>query len=279
MVIRCWGSRGSIPVSGKAFDKYGGDTTCMEVRSRGGRILIIDAGSGIRRLGRQLVDEKRLDLDLIFTHAHWDHLMGFPFFRPLYLKKARLRIHGCPFAERFVRNALAKVMSPPNFPVRMSDLKASIRFEPQCPDRFEIDTIRIEPIRLSHPNGGNGYRLTEDGKVFVFITDNELGYTHKGGHPLRAYAAFARGADLLVHDAEYTDEAYPAYRTWGHSTWQSALELAARAGVKRLGLFHHNQDRTDRELDGIVKACRQAAREKGARLNVFAVRQDMTIEL
>jgi len=279
MYIKCWGSRGSIPVSGEEYNIYGGDTTCIEIRTKGDRIIIIDAGSGIRRLGNQLMEEGRYDFDIIFTHAHWDHLLGFPFFRPLYAKKAELRIHGCPFAEQFVDSILGKVMSSPNFPVDFSDVQASIQYHAACPEMFMVDSVCVEPIAISHPNQGNGYRFTEDGKSFVFITDNELGHVHGGGLPLDAYVEFSKGADLLFHDAEYTDEEYARYKGWGHSTWQCALDLAVRAEVRQLGLFHHNQDRTDREIDGIVDACRKAADRRSARLEIFAVRRDMTFNL
>jgi phosphoribosyl 1,2-cyclic phosphodiesterase len=279
MYIKCWGSRGSIPVSGEEYNVYGGDTTCMEIRTKDDRVIIIDAGSGIRRLGKQLVEEGRHDFDIIFTHAHWDHLLGFPFFRPLHMRKADLRIHGCPFAEQFVDGMLGKVMSSPNFPVDFSDVNASIQYEQGCPEMFLIGSMRVEPIAISHPNQGNGYKFTEGGKVFVFITDNELGHIHGGGLPFEAYVAFSKGADLLIHDAEYTDAEYKKYKGWGHSTWQSALELAIRAEVRQFGLFHHNQDRTDREIDTIVDACRKAAARWGARLEIFAVKRDMTFNL
>ncbi|HOD35712.1 MAG TPA: MBL fold metallo-hydrolase [Syntrophales bacterium] len=279
MYIKCWGSRGSIPVSGEEFNIYGGDTTCIEIRTKGDRVIIIDAGSGIRRLGNQLIKEGRYSYDILFTHAHWDHLLGFPFFRPLYVKKAELRIHSCFFAEQFVDSILGRVMSSPNFPVDFSDVQASIQYHAPCPEMFMVDSMRVEPIAISHPNQGNGYRFTEDGKRFVFITDNELGHIHGGGLPPEAYVEFSKGADLLMHDAEYTEEEYATYKGWGHSTWQSALELAVRAEVRKLGLFHHNQDRTDKEIDEIVDSCRKAASARGARMEIFAVRRDMTFNL
>lgn len=279
MYIRCWGSRGSIPVSGQEYNVYGGDTTCMEIRTKDDRVIIIDAGSGIRRLGKRMVEENRHEFDVIFTHAHWDHLLGFPFFRPLYMSKTLIRIHGCPYAEQFIDNILGKIMSSPNFPVDFSDVKASVQYEQGCPGMFEVGSVRVEPIAISHPNQGNGYKFTEGGKVFVFITDNELGHIHDGGLPPEAYAGFSKGADLLIHDAEFTDAEYEKYKGWGHSTWQCALDLAIRAEVRKLGLFHHNQDRTDGEIDRIVGDCRKAAAGRGARMEIFAVRRDMTFNL
>jgi len=163
MYIKCWGSRGSIPISGKEFIKYGGDTTSIEIRTKDDQIIIVDAGTGIRRLGNQLIAEGRYSYDIIFTHAHWDHLMGFPFFKPLYLDQTVMRFQGCPYAQKFVESMLNKVMSPPNFPVRYDQIKAHVSYTPECPEHIEIGAVTIIPINLSHPNGGNGYKFIENG--------------------------------------------------------------------------------------------------------------------
>jgi len=271
MYIKCWGSRGSIPVSGKEYLKYGGDTTCLEIRSESGDIIIVDAGTGIRRLGNLLMAEKCFQYNFIFTHAHWDHVMGFPFFKPLYSQHARLQMHRCPFHSKFVETILSKVMTPPNFPVRYSELKANIIYEDACPATFQIGSIQITPIPISHPNSGSGYKFIENGKSFVFLTDNELGYVHRGGLQRKDYTAFCLGADLLFHDAEYTPEEYTESKAWGHSTFTDALELACEAGVKKLGLFHLNQERSDLSMDKIIESCRQRIAEKGNHLECFAV--------
>jgi phosphoribosyl 1,2-cyclic phosphodiesterase len=278
MLIRSWGSRGSIPVSGREYLKYGGDTTCVEIRSGDG-IVIVDAGTGIRRLGNELVREGVFSYDLIFTHAHWDHLMGFPFFKPLYRKGTKVRIHGCPFAAEFAEGMLSKIMSAPNFPVDYTDIRADLRYIRSCPGRFEIEGLAVEPIPISHPNQGSGFKFSEDGKSFVFLTDNELEYVHPGGLGFDDYVNFARGADLLIHDAEYTEEECASKRTWGHSSYRSALELAVRAGVGQLGLFHLNQDRGDEEMDRIVEECRSRIKEAASNLECFAIGYDTIIEI
>ncbi len=279
MKITCWGSRGSIPVSGEEYIKYGGDTTCLEIRTRNDNIIIIDAGTGIRRLGIDLTDENRHDFDMIFTHAHWDHLMGFPFFAPIYNAKTRIKMHGCPFAQKFVETMLNRVMSPPNFPVNYSDINAHISYTPECPQLLEIDTLSIIPIALSHPNQGNGYKFIEDGKTFVFLTDNELDFIHRGGLSIEEYRKFCEGADLLIHDAEYTEEEYGATIQWGHSVYTTALNLAADAGVKQFGLFHLNQRRTDMQVDQMVDKCREILYKRGLDLDCFAVGSNMTFSL
>jgi phosphoribosyl 1,2-cyclic phosphodiesterase len=279
MIIKVWGSRGSIPVSGKDYLKYGGDTTCIDIRTKSGDIIIIDAGTGIRRLGNQLTDEGCFDLNFIFTHAHWDHLMGFPFFNPLYFKKSTIRMHRCPFHSKFVETILSKVMAPPNFPVKYSDITAQLSYTDACPTEFEIGSVRVVPIALSHPNGGSGYKFIEDGKTFVFLTDNELGYIHPGGLQFEDYLKFCSNVDLLIHDAEYTPEEYKTYMDWGHSVYTDALDLAQQAGVKKLGLFHLNPERTDKEMDKIVKDCRNRIAAQGSNLACVGVAGDMEFEL
>ncbi|NLD37982.1 MAG: MBL fold metallo-hydrolase [Desulfatiglans sp.] len=279
MYIKCWGSRGSVPVSGIDYVKYGGDTTCLEIRSDKDDLVILDAGTGIRRLGLDLLAQKRYSVDMLFTHAHWDHLMGFPFFAPIYNENFRISMKGCPFAQKFIESMLGKVMSQPNFPIEYSDLKASFDYLPECPFTLHIGALTITPVPISHPNRGSGYKFRENGTSFVFLTDNELAFQHKGGLGFDDYVEFCSGADLLMHDAEYTPEEYPSVRQWGHSTYVDALDLAIKAGVKRLGLFHLNQGRSDRAVDEIVEQCRKIISERGAALECFAVGMDMTFEV
>ena len=279
MRVTCWGSRGSTPVSGKEYLKYGGDTACLEIRTANDDIIIVDAGTGIRRLGNALIEQGRYTYHFIFTHAHWDHVMGFPFFKPVFSERSKFTIHKCPFHTDFVDKMLTKVMSPPSFPVKYSQVKADIIYPDACPETFQIGDLIIDPIPLSHPNGGAGYKFMENGKTFVFLTDNELGYKHGGGLTPYAYLDFARGADLLIHDAEYTDEEYKTTIEWGHSTYTQALDLAIQAGVKQFGLFHLNQDRSDAAVDAIVDRCRKRLKREKITMDCFAVGMNDTFEL
>ncbi|MFW6081607.1 MAG: MBL fold metallo-hydrolase [Desulfosalsimonas sp.] len=279
MYIKCWGSRGSIPVSGREFQKYGGDTTCIEIRTRSDDLIIVDAGTGIRRLGNQLVREKRHDYNFIFTHSHWDHLLGFPFFKPLYYEESRIMMHRCPFPGKYVESIVTKMMRPPHFPVRYSDLTATVTYLEGCPRPFEIGSVTITPISLSHPNGGCGYKFEEDGMTFVFLTDNELGFVHPGGCSYEEYEKFCRGADLLIHDAEFLPEEYERSIEWGHSSCMDTVRLAMEAGVGRLGLFHMNQDRTDDDVDLMLEGCLRYLSDKGSGVECLAVARDMEFEL
>lgn len=279
MHIKCWGSRGSIPVSGPDYLKYGGDTTCIEIRAKSGDLIIVDAGTGIRRLGNQVVESNCTVYNFLFTHSHWDHLIGFPFFKPLYLKESQIQIYRCPFPGRFIEEIVNKMMGPPHFPVRYSDLKAKILYVKACPLEFAIGSITVIPVSLSHPSGGCGYKFIEDGKSFVFLTDNELGYNHANGLLPSGYAVFCQNADLIFHDAEYTTAEYRQSIQWGHSTYQDALDMVLEAGAKRFGLFHLNSERTDADMDRIVNHCRDIIEERGEKMDCFAVGMDMTFDL
>jgi len=279
MIIHCWGSRGSITVSGKQYLRYGGNTTCLEIRTNDNKILIVDAGSGIREAGNALIAEGHRDLTLLLTHAHWDHIVGFPFFKPIYSRKTRLNIWGCPFAQNSIKEILSRMMMAPNFPVNFDSIRAKISYHNTCSESFRVGSMVITPIALNHPNQGTGYKFEEDGKCFVFLTDNELGHRHQGGLSSREYVKFSSGADLLFHDAEYKEEEYKKARGWGHSSYKDALNLALNAGVKRLGLFHHNQERFDEEIDAIVKDCRGIIKQSGKKLKCFAVGQSMEFKL
>lgn len=279
MIIRCWGSRGSIPVSGKEYIRYGGDTTCLEIRTQSDDIIIVDAGTGIRRLGNELIRQGRYQYHFLLTHGHWDHLMGFPFFKPLFLEHSEIRMHRGPFHKKFMEAMFSKVMAPPNFPVRYSDLKAKIVFQESNSSKFDIGSVTVVPIPISHPNTGKGYKFIEDGKIFVFLTDNELGFTHPGGLSASEYLEFCRGADLLMHDAEFTPKEYKQLIEWGHSSYVDVLEMAFKAGVKKLGLFHLNQERTDDDVDAMVAACRKIIADQGRDMACLAVGAGMTFEL
>ncbi len=240
MIIRCWGARGSIPVSGAEYLRYGGDTTCLEIRTSEDEIIIIDAGTGIRKLGNHLLEEGRSRYSMILTHAHWDHILGFPFFKPIYRKGTSIRLFGCPFTQDSVQKMISKVMTVPNFPVDFEKVEAEISYHQACEASFAIQSMEVTPIAISHPNTGNGYKFSQDGRVFVFLTDNELTFQHPGGLDYTDYVHFSSGADLLIHDAQYTDEHYlglasgmPTTQGYGHSTVSIACQAAQAAGRPR----------------------------------------------
>jgi phosphoribosyl 1,2-cyclic phosphodiesterase len=280
MKIRIWGTRGSIPAPGLMMSRYGGNTTCVEVRLADNSLIVIDAGTGIRNLGKALSREKgSTEINLLLTHSHWDHLQGFPFFLPAYSRGYVIHVRGGPLARQSLEKYLAHQMEPPFFPVNFRLLQARFDFDSAGAGPQKIAGADVTPIPLNHPNGGYGFRISENGRTFIFLTDNELGHAHPGGLSAADYVEHCRGADLVLHDAQYTEREYAATRGWGHSTYNAATDLAAAAGVKRFGLCHHDPDRVDDELDGHLEECRRRLAAAGSGVDCFAAREGMELEL
>ena len=281
MKVTVWGCRGSLPTPGRESVRYGGNTTCVEVRLQDGTLIVIDAGSGIRLLGDRVLKEKGpKELYLLLTHSHWDHLLGFPFFKPAYIPDFKIKVRGGHNATKCLREYLAHQMEPPYFPVDFDLLNAQFDFSNGSPDKKKIGSAEVFPIPLNHPNGGFGYKIVEEGRSFVFLTDNELFFEHKGGLKRSQYVEWSAGAQLLFHDAQYTKKEYESLTTgWGHTTFIQAAQLAIDAGVERFGLFHHDPSHDDDTLDGFVEACRQHISKNGSEVKCFGVQEGMEIEI
>ena len=280
VTVRCWGTRGSIPSPGPSTARFGGNTTSFEVRV-GSRRLIFDAGSGIRLLGLDLL-ENGGDYEHIFlTHFHWDHIQGFPFFGPLYHPEIELMIVGPRQSNIDVRNLFAGQMGPIYFPVPFSAVSATIAFDHLNEGVWEEDGIVLRTMRVKHPSFVIGYRIEAEGKSICFIPDDELeGTIYEVGPDWRQQLAdFVRGADVLIHDSMYTDEEYPFRTGWGHSTFSQSLSLAEEGEVKKLLFFHHDPERTDSQLDEIVNRIRDEALARGCRVHMDAAAEGVDITL
>jgi phosphoribosyl 1,2-cyclic phosphodiesterase len=281
MKVRFWGTRGSIAAPGKDTTVYGGNTTCVEVILGSGKRVVIDAGTGIRLLGRRLEEEmERVEIHLLITHIHWDHVLGFPFFGPVYNESTRLFIDGYPSCMKGLRYAFDNHMGDGFFPVRFDELKAEIHYvDTMSRGPLEIEGTLIETIPLQHPQGGFGYRFTEDGKTLVFITDNELSEAAGVKRHPDEYVRFCRGADLLIHDAQYDQDEIESRRGWGHSEYVSTCRMAMRAGAKRLVLFHHDPWRKDAEITAIKARCDELVSASGAQIEIDAATEGTEIPL
>jgi phosphoribosyl 1,2-cyclic phosphodiesterase len=256
MFVKIFGCRGSIPVANRENHKYGGNTTCLYVESKAGDAIIIDAGSGIRELGNYLMQNRKDKLTMILTHYHWDHLQGFPFFVPVYMKSTKISIFGSN-QESSAKKALSYQMSCPYFPtITLANLPAQFKFR-ELKKVLKVGPIRIQTMEMNHPNYTKGLRFTEDGKTLVFMTDNELFYP-KNRAKYRSFVKFARGADILIHDAAYSDEIYPKKLGWGHSTYSQVMRLAKDSGVRHVVFTHHDPPTSDDFIDGILKQYRKA---------------------
>ena len=280
MKIKIWGCRGSLPTPGMNTIRYGGNTTCIEIDLDDGTMVIVDAGSGIRKLGRELLKRQNItEIYLFFTHAHWDHLMGFPFFTPAYLSKYKIHIRGGPHAKRSLEKFLKHQMEAPYFPVPFNSMKAEFDFTYGEPKNRKIGVAELIPIHLNHPNGGYGFKIIENDKCFVFLTDNELDFQHNEGLNKDDYITFCKDADLIIHDAQYTNEEYKRTNGWGHTTFSSATEMSITAGVKRFGIFHHDPEHTDDDMDRFIASCQRQIIQARSKVTCFGVKEGMEIIL
>ncbi len=281
MKIRFWGTRGSIAVPGEGTTVYGGNTTCLELTLQCGKKVIIDAGTGIRALGDKLVAENEaLSVHLLITHIHWDHVLGFPFFSPIYKPSSEIIIDGYPTCMKGLRYTFDNKMGDGFFPIRFDDLTSKIKYvEKLSQGVLEIEDTRIDSIFLRHPQGGLGFRFREGDRTLVFLTDNELGEDSRNDRSPEDYIAFCKDADILIHDAQYTPLEILDRRGWGHSDYEAAIDLAHRADVKRLILFHHDPSREDSELGSIESLCKAIARERNPSMSVEAARENSELEL
>jgi phosphoribosyl 1,2-cyclic phosphodiesterase len=282
MKVTFWGVRGSIATSGPEFSRFGGNTTCLEV-GEGDSRLILDAGTGLRGLGQKLLAEasasgRKVDVRFLFSHLHWDHIQGFPFFGPAFVPGTKLALHG-PKDEDGVttlEGALDRQMTPPHFPVRLSQMAAQKVFHTiACGDALEHEPFKIRTRALSHPQGSLGYRIEANGRSICFATDVE----HvDGGEIDEAILDLARDVDLLIYDAQYTPAEYaggpgPSRKGWGHSTYAGAAKIAKAAGAKRLALFHHDPGHDDATVEAIERGA------QGLFYPSFAAREGATVDV
>lgn len=258
MHVRFWGVRGSIASSGSHVARIGGNTSCVEIESQGHR-LILDAGTGLRGLGEELLKHPPVKATMLFSHLHWDHVQGFPFFTPAWVPGTELTLYG-PFAdgEQQLRSVLDKQMEPPNFPVPLSAMRANLDFRSALPGRvIETGPFRITPIELPHPQGCLGYHVEADGKRFAYCTDVEMTLESLR----RDVGDVLAGVDALVLDAQYTEAEYagrvgPPKKGWGHSTNVEAARIAQAVSARRLFLFHHDPAHGDQQVEDMAEEAR-----------------------
>jgi len=264
MYIRFWGARGSITTPGIETIKYGGNTSCVEIRC-GKEIFILDAGSGIRKLGDKILTEKPQHINILFSHFHWDHIQGFPFFSPVFNGKYSITLIGERKMNFTLEQLFTNQLMFPYFPVSMTDLNAKINFrEITRNDNIKQKDVTIKLARLNHPGGCIGYRIEYGGKAFVYATDTE----HFSCID-KSLLKLASNADVLVYDCNYTEDEYsgkigPPRTGWGHSTWVQGVKVAKAAKVKKFIIFHHDPAHDDKFVDKIEKDVRKEFKESYA---------------
>jgi len=295
--LKFWGTRGSIPVPSAETLRYGGNTTCVELRADG-EIIVLDAGSGIRPLGVALDSEfqaRPMKLSLLITHAHWDHIQGFPFFKPTYDSKNEIRIFGFDGAGATFREIMTEPMRSPFFPITMRELSARMDINKLNEMKFSLGKLDIHAVFVNHPGVCAGYRIFTSGASVAFLPDHEqyefFLHSTRGkqlspeqakeiaAEQHAALVQFLRGSDVLILDSQYTDQEYKKHIGWGHGSISSAVALALEAEVQTLLLFHHDPSHDDAMVDAMVESARELATKSGSHLEVAGAQQGSEILL
>ncbi len=297
--LRFWGVRGSVPVPGPTTVRYGGNTSCVELRI-GGEVLILDCGTGIRALGDDLQDEfqgQPLGLSLLITHSHWDHVQGFPFFQPAYEARNQIRVFGFEGAREGLAGIFSGQMESPYFPIGLGQLPSHVVFEELKRMEFNVGRIPVRAAFVNHPGICVGYRIEADGCPIVYVPDHEpflrkLIASQPAGEAAAGVAAtdfarrederfieFIRDAGVLILDAQYDEPEYRAHVGWGHSCVEDAVDLAIRGRARRLFLFHHDPSHTDEQLDGMLQQARALAVARGSSIQIDLAREGLQVEL
>jgi CheY-like chemotaxis protein/phosphoribosyl 1,2-cyclic phosphodiesterase len=295
MRVRFWGTRGSIATPGPETNYFGGNTSCVEVTTDDGNLLILDCGTGAHRLAGRLMDsgKKPISANILLGHTHWDHIQGFPFFSPAFVKGNSVTIYGPQGSRGSLRDVLAGQMEFTYFPIELNQLPAAITYHELTEGIHAIASARVATQFLNHPAMTVGYRIEADGVALVYLVDHEPfsdelwragaetgrieSILHDGD---QRHAKFMANADLVIHDAQYTPEEYPAKKTWGHSTYEYAVQIAAAAGVRNLALTHHDPGHADGFVADIERNARDLALQLGTGLGVFCAYEgcDLVLE-
>lgn len=294
MKVRFWGTRGSIATPGPGTNHFGGNTSCVELTTASGALLIFDCGTGAARLAADLMGrgKKPIDANILLGHTHWDHIQGFPFFSPAFIPGNTVAIHGPEGSRGSLHHVLAGQMEFTYFPIELNQLPAAISYHDLNEGIHSIAGVRVATQFLNHPAMTLGYRVEADGVAVVYLVDHEpysdalwragaepgliASILHDGD---RRHAEFMAGADLVIHDAQYTPEEYPAKKTWGHSTYNYAVQIAAAAGVRRLALTHHDPGHDDAFVADMERHARSLALHLKTDLDVSFAYEGCEIEL
>jgi phosphoribosyl 1,2-cyclic phosphodiesterase/CheY-like chemotaxis protein len=289
--LKFWGVRGSTPAPGPGTVQYGGNTSCVEIRAKG-ELIILDAGTGLRLLGKQLAEEFKdqpLNVTLLLTHTHWDHIQGLPFFQPVYQPQNRVRILGYEGARHSLGNVLSSQMENPFFPVTLRELPANLQIEELKEMKFSIGRVRVEACFANHPGICVGYRLFTGESSIAYFPDNEPNFYADTGNEKasqeyaqgqeRKLIAFLRGLDILIMDAQYDREEYQSRMGWGHACLDDVVALALKAEVKKLFLFHHDPDHDDAKVSQMAEYARKLVKSQNGKLLVEAAKEGLVVEL
>ena len=279
-----WGVRGTLPVPGKRAVRYGGNTSCVSLSFARGQLFIFDAGTGIKKLSDHLMAEqpKMLKAKIFISHPHWDHINALPFFAPLYVHGNEFEICGPAQSHVSIAEILSGQMDGIHFPIQIQEFGSSIQFRDLAEETLVMDGIEVQTLLLNHPGHCLGFRLKYNDRVVCYVTDNELlpeTSPHYDANYIEKLSRFVENADALITDCTYGDAEYKGKIFWGHSSVSRAAHLAHNAGVKRLFLFHHDPDQTDKDIDEKLKVARAALRQMKSSVRCIAPREKQSFFL
>jgi phosphoribosyl 1,2-cyclic phosphodiesterase len=288
MFVRFWGTRGSVPVPGENTVKYGGNTPCVEVRTSSNKLIILDAGTGIRALGNFIAENDiEQHLHILISHYHWDHIQGIPFFVPIYQSGRKITFHGIPGNEKSLKKLLENQMERDYFPIKIDETAADVKFEHLRPnDSFRLDGAVIDTFNVYHSSPTLTFKIKESEKTIVYMTDNELDVSEEEGNnnseKLREknkdLIKFCEGCDYLIHDMMFED--FDIDKSgWGHSSSKALVHFSIMAGVKNLVIFHYNPAYTDKRIDSILAQTKFWLKQYGSSVNCIAAREGLEISL
>ncbi len=286
--IKFWGVRGSIPTPGSSTIRYGGNTSCVELRY-GKKLFILDAGSGLRLLGNELLKGgSKISASILISHMHWDHIQGIPFFPPAFIPGNQFVFYGAQEPDTGLAQIIAHQMDPTYFPIQMSDMGSKLEFKNINEGRHKIDGVTVDTIYVNHPGFAIGYKLHFGDKSLVYISDNEpftIPNDAETGEPVvgedgnQKLIEFIRGSTILIHDSQYTPDEYENHKTWGHSPYSYTVDIALKSGIEHLLLFHHDPLHNDEKIDEILKNAQNIVKQNQSEMLVNAAMEGMKITL
>ena len=279
IIVDFWGVRGSVPSPGPTTTRYGGNTSCVSITAEN-KILILDAGTGIRNLGSAIISKPDLEIFVIVTHSHWDHIQGFPFFTPIYQPNRPVHMFPTLHKKNVVLASLIDQMDGAHFPITPDQVPSNFNFVAENPLKFlENNGFHLEMVPMNHPGKAFGYKITIDDKIICYFTDNEIDPPYEKSIELNELTNQCRNADILIHDAQYTEDDMPLKHGWGHSLISQVTELGKSAEVKNLVYYHHDPERTDDLLDKELEKAAKTLKENGSSVQPYFAYEGLKLTL
>ena len=279
IIVDFWGVRGSVPSPGPTTTRYGGNTSCVSITADD-KILILDAGTGIRNLGSAIISKPDLEIFVIVTHSHWDHIQGFPFFTPIYQPNRPVHMFPTLHKKNVVLASLIDQMDGAHFPITPDQVPSNFNFVTENPLEFlESNGFHLEMVPMNHPGKAFGYKILIDDKIICYFTDNEIDPPYEKSIELNELTNQCRNADILIHDAQYTEDDMPLKHGWGHSLISQVTELGKSAEVKNLVYYHHDPERTDDFLDKELEKAAKTLKENGSSVQPYFAYEGLKLTL